>query len=316
MRRAIILDMDGTLEKGKFKFKTINSEQMMVLRPHLDELLQKLKEVKKQGVDIILCTSATNQWVSRFFKLKPEAFAIFNKLYTHDNQEEWRDFDKEQNPIEYNLRRESDLISQGKPITTFGYDSILFIDDNLLEGEILKQLFELAGTSLNKDVTFFSGFAYNGGSIPMTTMMGVQKLSAINYELATKMKKYIDFENNNPGCNLMCRVIDKFMKKDFRPGLTIEDDNYWEMFNERFLKIRDRLQDELEQLAWGVNASYGKIILSNPELLKQEAQEYMSSDKECPYSGLIERNAQYREKNRSLYGAFASFLFNKREPDR
>ena len=68
-------------------------------------------------------------------------------------------------------------------------------------------MFELAGTSLNKDVTFFSGFAYNGGSIPMTTMMGVQKLSAINYELATKMKKYIDFENNNPGCNLMCRVI-------------------------------------------------------------------------------------------------------------
>ena len=58
---------------------------MMVLRPHLDELLQKLKEAKKQGIDIILCTSATNQWVARFFRLKPEFFAIFNKLYTHDN---------------------------------------------------------------------------------------------------------------------------------------------------------------------------------------------------------------------------------------
>ena len=290
---------------------------MMVLRPHLDELLQKLKEAKKQGIDIILCTSATNQWVARFFQLKPEAFVIFDKLYTHDNQEEWKNFDKNLNPVEYNLRRKSNLISQGKPVTTFGYDSILFIDDNLLEGEILKLLFESAGTRLNKDVTFFSGFAYNGGSVPMTTMMGIQKLSAIDYELATKMRKYIEFENNNPGCKFMCRVIDKFMYKDFSPGLTLEDSNYWEMFNERFLKIRDRLQDELEQLAWNVNASYGKLILSNTELLKQEAQEYMSSDKEYPYSGLIERHRETtKNKSRSASGVYARLLFDKREPDR
>ena len=290
---------------------------MMVLRPHLDELLQKLKEAKKQGIDIILCTSATNQWVARFFQLKPEAFVIFDKLYTHDNQEEWKNFDKNLNPVEYNLRRKSNLISQGKPVTTFGYDSILFIDDNLLEGEILKLLFESAGTRLNKDVTFFSGFAYNGGSVPMTTMMGIQKLSVFNYELATKMRKYIEFENNNPGCKFMCRVIDKFINKDFSSGLTLEDSSYWEMFNERFLKIRDRLQDELEQLAWNVNASYGKLILSNTELLKQEAQEYMSSDKECPYSGLIERHRETtKNKSRSASGVYARLLFDKREPDR
>ena len=151
----------------------------------------------------------------------------------------------------------------------------------------------------------------------MTTMMGIQKLSAIDYELATKMKKYIEFENNNPGCKFMCRVIDKFMYKDFSPGLTLEDSNYWEMFNERFLKIRDRLQDELEELAWSVSSSYGKLILSNPELLKQEAQEYMSSDKEYPYSGLIEsRRESINDKNRSAFGVYARFLFDKREPDR
>ena len=290
---------------------------MMVLRPHLDELLQKLKEAKKQGIDIILCTSATNQWVARFFRLKPEFFAIFNKLYTHDNISEWKNISPEKNPIEDRISRENPLVANGKPVTTFGYDSILFIDDNLLEGEILKQLFGKAGENLKKDVTFFSGFAYNGGSVPMTTMMGIQKLSAIDYELATKMKKYIEFENNNPGCKFMCRVIDKFMYKDFSPGLTLEDSNYWEMFNERFLKIRDRLQDELEELAWSVSSSYGKLILSNPELLKQEAQEYMSSDKEYPYSGLIEsRRESINDKNRSAFGVYARFLFDKREPDR
>lgn len=66
-KRAIVLDMDETLEHGIFK-STITSERgaMMVARPGLDELIKKLQEAKKQGIDVILCTTAKGPWVERF----------------------------------------------------------------------------------------------------------------------------------------------------------------------------------------------------------------------------------------------------------
>ena len=297
----------------------------MVLRPHLDELLEKLKEAKRQGIDIILCTSATNQWVARFFRLKPEFFTIFNKLYTHDNKQEWSNVSEEQNPIEYNIRLENSLIAQGKPITTFGYDSVLFIDDNLLEGEILKLLYETAGTNLHTDVTYFSGFAYNGGSIPMSVMMGLKRLSTIDYEIASKMKKYIQFEDSNPGCKLMCKVIDKFMRKKYVPGLTLEDDNYWDNYNNRFLRVRDALQDELEDFAWKANVIPGQGIFENQDQLRKEALEYMSTDKTIPYEGIIERdiNAEIANRKRDsrpdstrFNGMLGKEIFTNNEPEK
>ena len=50
----------------------------MILRPNLNILINKLQEVKKQGIDIILFTTARNEWVERFFKLKPEFKLLFN----------------------------------------------------------------------------------------------------------------------------------------------------------------------------------------------------------------------------------------------
>lgn len=297
----------------------------MVLRPHLDELLEKLKEAKRQGIDIILCTSATNQWVARFFRLKPEFFTIFNKLYTHDNKQEWSNVSEEQNPIEYNIRQENSLIAQGKPITTFGYDSVLFIDDNLLEGEILKQLYETAGDHLHIDVTFFSGFAYNGGSIAMSVMMGLKRLSTIDYEIASKMKRYIQFEDSNPGCKIMCQVIDKFIRKKFVPGLTLEDDNYWDNYNNRFLRVRDALQDELEDFAWKANVIPGQGIFENQDQLRKEALEYMSTDKTIPYEGIIERdiNAEIANRKRDsrpdstrFNGMLGKEIFTNNEPEK
>ena len=297
----------------------------MVLRPHLDELLEKLNEAKRQGIDIILCTSATNQWVARFFRLKPEFFTVFNKLYTNDNKQEWSNVSENQNPIEYNIRQENSLIAQGKPITTFGYDSILFIDDNLLEGEILKLLYETAGTNLHTDVTYFSGFAYNGGSIPMSVMMGLKRLSTLDYELASKMKRYIQFEDSNPGCKLMCKVIDKFMRKKYVPGLTLEDDNYWDNYNNRFLRVRDALQDELEGFAWKANVIPGQGIFENQDQLRKEALEYMSTDKTIPYEGIIERdiNAEIANRKRDsrpdstrFNGMLGTEIFTNNEPEK
>ena len=51
-----------------------------------------------------------------------------------------------------------------KPVTTFGYNSILFIDDNKLESVRLQILFELTENKLEKDVTFFTAFGFNQGN--------------------------------------------------------------------------------------------------------------------------------------------------------
>ena len=100
--KAIILDMDETLEHGIFQgIYDVGDKYTMILRPNLDLLISKLKEVKKQGVDIILCTTAREEWVQRFFKLKPEFKNLFDKIYTRNNENEWRDFSKEKYQLEY-----------------------------------------------------------------------------------------------------------------------------------------------------------------------------------------------------------------------
>ena len=70
-------------ELGIPKEMYIESESglMMVLRPKLDKLIKKIREAKELGVDIILCTTAKDFWVERFFNLKPEFRTLFDKKY-------------------------------------------------------------------------------------------------------------------------------------------------------------------------------------------------------------------------------------------
>lgn len=44
-----------------------------------------------------------------------------------------------------------------KPVTTFGYDSVLFIDDNKIEELRVQILFEIANGRLDRNVTFCRG---------------------------------------------------------------------------------------------------------------------------------------------------------------
>ncbi len=105
----------------------------MVLRPNLDILLKKLYEAKKQDIDIILCTTARNVWVDRFFKLIPEFKNVFDKIYSRDNENEWRFYNKDIYTLENKAQNENINLENMKPITTFGYNSILFVDDNKIE---------------------------------------------------------------------------------------------------------------------------------------------------------------------------------------
>lgn len=190
-KRAIILDMDETLVHGITE-SSIDNKTIMILSPNIDELIIKLQEAKKQEINIILCTTACENWVERFLKLKPEFRTIFDKSLTRDNEDEWRNFSKEKYPLEYEARSKNINLEYLKPVTTFGYDMVLFIDDNKMESVRLKMLFEITQGKLQKDVTNFCDFGFK------------------------------------EGCNMMNSVIDKFMKKEFTPGLTIVDNEYFE----------------------------------------------------------------------------------------
>ena len=74
-KKVIVLDLDETLIHGYDN----NKVQLMILRPNIDKLMDKLQKLKEQNIDIILCTTSRNNWVNKFFELKPRFKTIFDK---------------------------------------------------------------------------------------------------------------------------------------------------------------------------------------------------------------------------------------------
>lgn len=294
-KRAIILDMDETLERAMFKGSyglDDNNGAMMVLRPNLDELIAKLQEAKNQGIDIILCTTAREQWVERLLALKPEFRTLFDKMLTRDNEDDWKYFDTEANPIEYEARQVDLNVVDGKPITTFGYDSVLFIDDNKTEAYRLKRLFAITQGRLEKDVTYFSGFGFYGGEVSLLDILGYKKAADQNPDIAQKLEEYLKTERNNPGCHMMCSVIDNFISKKFTPGLTLADEEYSTEYD-LFYKQLSSLEEELEIMGYELSEQTGEELFGYTKSELAELEEYMSTDKNYPYEGI---EATKREK--------------------
>lgn len=246
-KKVIILDLDETLEHGIYQSRyEVGNQMTMVLRPNLDILLKKLYEVKKQDIDIILCTTARNDWIDRFFKLAPEFKNVFDKIYSRDNEGEWKYYNKDIYPLENKAQNENINLETMKPITTFGYDSILFVDDNKIEELRLKMLFEMSKEKLQKDVTFFTGFGFYGGVIEWDKMLMYKKISNKDLKFSKKLNEYLEAERSNPGCNMICSVIDKFIKKDLIYGLNIVDDEYskeYDVFNNRLKALKLELEE-------------------------------------------------------------------------
>lgn len=247
IEKVIILDLDETLEHGIYQSRyDVGNQMTMVLRPNLDILLKKLYEVKKQDIDIILCTTARNDWIDRFFKLAPEFKNVFDKIYSRDNEGEWKYYNKDIYPLENKAQNENINLETMKPITTFGYDSILFVDDNKIEELRLKMLFEMSKGKLQKDVTFFTGFGFYGGVIEWDKMLMYKKISNKDLKFSKKLNEYLEAERSNPGCNMICSVIDKFIKKDLIYGLNIVDDEYskeYDVFNNRLKALKLELEE-------------------------------------------------------------------------
>lgn len=246
-KKVIILDLDETLEHGIYQSRyDVGNQMTMVLRPNLDILLKKLYEVKKQDIDIILCTTARNDWIDRFFKLAPQFKNVFDKIYSRDNEGEWKYYNKDIYPLENKAQNENINLETMKPITTFGYDSILFVDDNKIEELRLKMLFEMSKGKLQKDVTFFTGFGFYGGVIEWDKMLMYKKISNKDLKFSKKLNEYLEAERSNPGCNMICSVIDKFIKKDLIYGLNIVDDEYskeYDVFNNRLKALKLELEE-------------------------------------------------------------------------
>lgn len=246
-QKVIILDLDETLEHGIYQSRyDVGNQMTMVLRPNLNILLNKLYEVKKQNIDIILCTTAKNIWVDRFFKLIPKFKNVFDKIYSRDNEKEWKYYNKDIYPLESKSQNENINLENMKPITTFGYNSILFIDDNKIEELRLKILFELTNGKLEKDVTFFTGFGFYGGNIQWDKMLLYKKISNQDQEFSKILNEYLEVERSNPVCSMICSIIDKFIKKDLTYGLNIVDEDYskeYDIFNNKLNFLKSKLEE-------------------------------------------------------------------------
>lgn len=268
-KRAIVLDMDETLEHGTFKgdYDVTAKGSMMTLRPGLDKLIEKLKVAKNQGIDIVLCTTANDTWVERFLTLKPEFRELFDKTYTSNNKEEW-------NPNG----------SFQKPVEDFGYESILFTDDNPAEKSRLCNIYNNDNQNPpSTDITYFSGFGFKDfvSMHDVAIFMELINQDGISF---SELQELLDVVRNEPGCDMMCSVIDTFIAKEFTPGLTIEDEKY-KKENSIFRSKIEEMILNIEEIQFEKEDELGHYITLNEEQLA-EIVEYMSTDKKFPFEDI------------------------------
>lgn len=270
IKRAIILDMDETLEYGILQGKYVPDETgtMMTLRPGLDRLIEKLREAKTKSIDVILCTTAHDTWVERFLTLKPEFREILDKLYTKDNKRDWN----------------NNWFCYQKPVETFGYDSILFIDDNVAEKYRLCDIYEDTQTQPAIDITYFSGFKFRE-QIDIYDLFIYMEHAKQDNSFFSELQELLEIVRSEPGCDIMCLAIDNFIEKEFEQGLTIVDEKYSQEYA-AFQNKRDELLEKMKIEQFGKEHTF----ISKSNLLSEEQiaelTKYMKSDKKIPFEGI------------------------------
>lgn len=213
-KKAIVFDLDETLRKLDFNLD-YNKIVNVRLRPKINELLAKLKEVREDGTDVIICTSASTESTNKYFiDLLPEEFRdVFNKMYCKEN------------PIPVRINSKEELVYGGrnKPVTALDeYNQILFFDDNCTEVNYLKTMYEKDSDAPNKQVDFAS-YPFNPPKAEF--LYSYKRFAEDNQEYASKVNEYFSVLLEEPGCEIMIDKIDEFQKSDFVPGLTIDRDN-------------------------------------------------------------------------------------------
>ena len=216
MSKVIVFDLDETLRKIENPIKN-GSVPKVILRPKLINLLKKIKEVKNQGVDSVIFTSASLTSVDKFFfdKLPEEYREVFTQTIARENFPETKPGTREN--YLYKAKR-------NKAVTALDYDEILFFDDNRTEYEFLKELFdEKLYTKYpvpNKNVTFVSLPFNPRPEVDMYVLKELAKDKNIaNNKITGKINNYFDIMLQEPGCKIMSKIIDEFISKNHKKGL-------------------------------------------------------------------------------------------------
>lgn len=313
IKKAIVLDMDNTLECG---VKHGIDDYTMFLRPDIDTVISKLKEAKEKGIDIILCSTAVDSWIEQFLTLKPEFRELFTKIYSRDNTDEWNNLNIADFPIE------KLFIPDGKPVTAFGYNSVLYIDDapasldemqniyadsieepksnyrmietfeNFIPDELYDEIEDFDKKDLDRvieylpddirsklpskniDTTFFNVPFYSIDSTALSYIFALLNDPNIDPEKRQKIADFIECANREPGCRMICDEIDKFVKKDFAPGLTLTAEYYEQemaTYKAKIMELRNSIKPESQ----------------TPKAPQSLIDEYMSQDRTGPYIGIL-----------------------------
>ena len=248
-KKAIVFDLDETLRKLDFNLD-YNKIVNVRLRPKINALLAKLKEVREDGTDVIICTTASTESANKYFiDLLPEEYRdVFNKIYSKEN------------PIPIRINSKEELVYGGrnKPVTALDeYNQILFFDDNYTEANYLKTMYENEIDKPNKQVDFAS-YPFNPSKAEILYLY--KRLAVDNPEYASEINEYFSALLEEPGCEIMIDKIDEFQKSDFVPGLTIDRDN------KELKKYKDNVDECDEKI--------DDIIYSNSEI-KRKLRSYM-----------------------------------------
>ncbi len=232
-KKLIVFDLDETLRKLEFD-NDYNEIRNVYLRPNIGKLLEKLKEVKKQGIDIMIWTTASSESAQRYFiDCLPEEYRdLFCRVISRDNKMKLEDGSMEEKVYGYN--------TSNKPVTAIeGYNQILFFDDNETESMYLKNMYRDNENSPEKQVIFAS---YRYDLQKPYVLYGYKKISKISKRVAERLNEYLKKLLEEPGCSLMIEKIDEFQKSEFVKGLTIDTGE------EKMKQNRDEASDIEEEI--------------------------------------------------------------------
>lgn len=263
-KKAIIFDLDETLRKVEFDsdYKKILN---VTLRPNIKNLLEKLKEVKEEGTDIIVWSNGYLQSVkNHFIEHLPEEYRdLFNTIVCRENKVQI-----ERDSVEEKIYSMNAVY---KPITALKeYNQLLFFDDNKLESANLNNVFENESKAPDKQVVFAS---YEYSAPKPNQMYAYKKIAEEDTKTARKVNSLFTKYLEDPGCELMIEKIDEFQNLEFAKGLTTDINNS-EMNDFRF-EIAD-LQEELDAYIYenkDLWSKYHKHMEEYYKLIKQKQKE-------------------------------------------
>ena len=237
-KKVIIFDLDETLRKLEFD-RSYEKVLKVSLRPNINALLKKIKEVKEEGIDIMIYTTASSESAQKYFiDCLPKKYRdIFCRVISSDNKLKLEEKSKEREVYGNN--------TSNKPVTAIeGYNQILFFDDNSTELEYLKEMYKQESDSPNKQVIFAS---YSYAPIKPYNLYAFKRMSEENNEIAEKVNMLFTKLLEEPGCALMIEKIDEFQQTKFVKGLSLDTDNMKLKYHQ---EVISDIEEEIEDLIY------------------------------------------------------------------